>query len=59
MKQKRTKPKPIPPKHIREAKVDWEAWEHADWVADCERREKKRLGPSPEAQKLLNKKVKK
>jgi hypothetical protein len=35
-----------------------EAIETADWRADVARRERKRLGPGKEAQKLLNKKPK-
>lgn len=56
MKQKRTKPRPTLPKKVRERKTDWDLLEALDLQADYEARERKRRGPSPEAQKLLNKK---
>lgn len=47
MKQKRTKPKPTPPKRESSYLDELETAETADWVADCERREYKE---SPEYQ---------
>ncbi len=53
--KKKTRPKPTPPKRIREAKPDWELIETLDWEADCKARERKRKGSSKEVRKLLNK----
>lgn len=56
MKMKRTKPRPIPSKKVREKKPDWDLYEAMEMIADRKTRERKRIGPSEEAKKLLGKK---
>lgn len=57
MKVKRTKPKPIQKKKVRNRKPDWDTIEAADFEHDRAERKRKEKGPSPEASKLLKKKV--
>lgn len=55
MKKKRTKPRPILSKKERQGPTldEMEAMEWEDYLGDCERREKQKIGPSEEAKKLL------
>lgn len=55
MKMKRTKPRPTLSKKVREKKTDWDLHEAREMAADRKERERKRIGPSEEAKKLLNK----
>lgn len=58
MKKDKKRPRPASKKSIREAKTDWDFLEALEMQHDAAERKRKLAGPSPEAQKMLNKKPK-
>jgi len=58
MKKKITRPRPTPPKMtLEEKQAEWQEIEDLNYFEYLDEIERKKQGPSPEAQKLLNKKV--